>query len=264
MKRLLYISVLITLLQSCAAQQNIAYLQDKIVDTEISIVKGGDLKLKPNDQISIFVSSKSPELASIFNLARVQSSIGGSSSSNETNSQNGSLSYTVDKDGNIDFPVLGEIYVEGLTKSDVVKEIKRRILESEMLKDPIVTVDFANLTFSTIGEVASPGVYNITKDQTTIIDALSMSGDMTIYGLRDRVFVTRKTGDKLITYRLDLTSKDIYQSPAYYVQQNDVIYVEPNKVRSNQASTNGGTVRTVSFWMSLASFLTTLTLIFVN
>ena len=263
-KRILLSFLIVVAFSSCATQKNILYLQDNVINTEVETIKGGEIRLKPNDAISIFVSSKNPELASVFNLPRVQQTIGDRYSSSANSEQNGVLGYTVDLEGFINFPVLGKLNVGGLTKLELAEDIKSRILKSEMIKDPIITVEFANLTFSTLGEVVRPGNYSIKKDQTTILEALSMSGDLTINGVRDRVFLTRKLNDKLITYQLDLKSTSIYQSPAYYVQQNDIIYIEPNKVSSNKSTVNGNTVRSASFWMSLTSLLTTLTLLFIN
>lgn len=261
MKKLIYILPLIMLCTSCATQQKILYLQDNIIGQEIQTIEGGAIKLKPNDEISIYVSSENPELATVFNLATVQQNV---ATNSETNTNKSTLNYTIDNQGNIDFPVLGEITVEGMTKQEVAKEIKNRIISSEMIKDPIVTVNYMNLSFSTLGEVSKPGSYALSKDQTTILEAISMSGDLTINGLRDRVFLTRREEGKLITYQLDLKSKDIYQSPAFYIQQNDIIYVEPNKIRTNQSTVNGNTVRSTSYWMSLASFITSITILIVN
>ena len=263
MKKLLLL-IIVAICTSCATQQNILYLQDNVVDKDFETIAGGDIKLKPNDVVSIFVSSRKPELASVFNLPRVQQTIGNASSSSASSGQNGTLNFTIRKDGTIDYPVLGELKVKGMTKEELSKCIKQKIIDSNLISDPIVTVEFSNLCFSTIGEVGSPGTYNITKDQTTILEALSMSGDLTINGVRDRVFLTRKDGDKVKTYQLDLKSKDIYQSPAYYIQQNDVIYVEPNKIRTNQSTVNGNTVRSASFWMSLTSLIATLTVLIIN
>ncbi|MFI3297237.1 MAG: polysaccharide biosynthesis/export family protein [bacterium] len=255
--RKLFFLILVVMCTSCATQQKILYLQDNIVNTDIETIAGGEIRLKPDDVISIVVTSKNPELAAVFNLSKPQQE--GSSTSSNTQ-----VNYTINSDGKIDFPVLGLIDAEGFTKTELIESIKSKIIESEMILDPVVTIEFSNLSFSTLGEVASPGTYNITKNRTTILEALSMSGDLTITGVRDRVFLTRKNGDKVKTYQLDLKSKDIYQSPAYYVQQNDVIYVEPNKIRTNQSTVNGNTVRSTSFWMSLASLITTLSILIIN
>ncbi len=254
-KLLLPLITLVILLSSCASQEKIVYLQDVILNSEVNTIKNGEIRFKPDDIITIQVSSRKPELASVFNLA------------NTTNAHSGvgkMTGYTIDYEGNIHFPVLGKIRVQGFTKIELAEDIRKRIIESELIDDAIVNVEYQNLTFSTIGEVARPGNYNITKEKTTIFEALSQSGDLTINGMRDRVFLTRRIDNALVSYQVDLRSKDIYQSPAFYIQQNDMIYVEPNKIRSNQSTTNGNTVRTASFWMTLASFITSMTLIFTN
>ncbi|MFI3281054.1 MAG: polysaccharide biosynthesis/export family protein [Rikenellaceae bacterium] len=241
---------------SCATHQNVVYLQDQVVGSEFETIGGGQIELQPSDVISISVSSKNPELAAVFNKQRAQQ---GSTSSSQT-----ILNYTIGNDGYIDFPLLGDIYVAGLTKSELEKKIKDEIISSDLVKDPVVTVEFMNLSFSALGEVASPGSYQIEKEQINIFEALSIAGDLTIYGVRDRVFLTRQIDNKLITYNLDLKSADIYKSPAFYICQNDVIYVEPSKIRANQSTVNGNTVRSASFWMSLASFVTTIVVLIVN
>lgn len=242
------------ILSSCATTQKIVYLQDQVIGQEQTVEQGKYINIKPQDQLSIVVSSKDPQLATIFNLPRVQSTIGVGNVNNQTGQI---LGYTVDSKGNIDFPVLGEITIKGLTREEVATLIKSKLTENSLIKDPVVTVDFLNLQFSVLGEVNRPGKYSIDKDRVTILDALSTAGDLTIFGQRDKVFLTR-TGDKRITYELDLRSAKIYDSPAFYVQQNDVIYVKPNGVRANQSTVNGNSARSVSLWMSIASFLTTI------
>lgn len=259
--------LMVAVLASCSTQKKIVYLQDNIKNAETATIAGGEIRLQPNDMVSIFVSSRNPELAYVFNLPQISQTITSTSSSMSSggsSSSGGVLSYTVDGNGNIDFPILGDLHVEGMTRTDLAKDIKTRILANGMIKDPIVTVEFANQGFSAIGEVNSPGVYNITKDQTNIFEALSMAGDLTINGVRNNVTLTRKVDGKLISYNLDLTTRNVYNSPAFYVQQNDVIYVQPNRIRSSQATANGNTLRSTSFWMSLASFITTMTLLIIN
>ncbi len=256
MKKNLLFILLAVLLSSCASQQKIVYLQDNILNTMIETAEDGEIRFQSNDVISIYVSSRKPELASIFN--------GGGIPAGGAVSTGSGLGFMVDPEGNIDFPVLGQIKVVGFTKIELEKHLKNKIIESKMIDDATVTVEYKNLTFSTIGEVGSPGIYSITKEKTTIFEALSQSGDLSINGLRDRVYLTRREDNALVTYQVDLRSRDIYQSPAFYIQQNDMIYVEPNKIRTNQSTTNGNTFRTTSFWMSLASFLTSMTLIFVR
>lgn len=241
------------LVSSCATTEKIIYFQDQIIGQEQPIEKGKYITIMPQDQLSIVVSSKDPELATLFNLPRIQSTVG---AGNRT--QSGEImGYTVNSKGDIDFPVLGEINIKGLSREEVVGLIKSKLTENGLIKDAVVTVDFLNLQFAVLGEVARPGRYNIDKDQITILEALSTAGDLTIFGKRDRVFLTR-TGDNRITYELDLRSANIYNSPAFYLQQNDVIYVEPNGVRANQSTVNGNSARSVSLWISISSFLTSL------
>ena len=128
-----------------------------------------------------------------------------------------------------------------------------------------MTVEFMNLCVSVLGEVNSPGRYGIDRDKTTIIDALSMAGDLTINGNRNNVTVLRQDGDVQRVYAIDLTSgRDIYSSPAYYLQQNDVIYVEPNEMRARQSTVNGNTIRSASFWISITSLVMSIVVLATN
>ncbi|MFR9556197.1 MAG: polysaccharide biosynthesis/export family protein [Rikenellaceae bacterium] len=270
MKRLLYILVSFVLLSSCETQKSVLYLQNTQYNTNYRITSGGEIRLQPDDMVSIVVSSKNPELASVFNMVAVSPvTASGEDVSNSLNgsnvgSQNRVLCYTVDPDGEIEYPVLGKIKVAGFTQFELSAMIQQMIADSEMIKDPIVTVQFVNLSFSTLGEVNAPGNYIITKDKITIFEALSMSGDLTISGVRDNVSVIRNTNGVLKTYKLDLKSTDIYTSPAFYIHQNDVIYVEPNKYKANQSSVNASTFSSPTFWLSLMSFMLTITLLIVN
>lgn len=134
-----------------------------------------------------------------------------------------------------------------------------------MVKDPVVTVEFMNLAVSVLGEVNNPGRYNIDKDNITILDALSQAGDLTVYGKREKVLILRNEDGKQRVYGVNLCSGDhIYSSPAYYLQQNDVVYVEPNDTKARQSTVNGNNVRSTSFWISLASLLTSIAILIVN
>ena len=126
------------------------------------------------------------------------------------------------------------------------------------MKNPVVTVEFANLAFSVLGEVKNAGKYAITRNRTTLLDAISMAGDLNITGLRDSVYVIREEGGKRMAYAVDLRSQDLFTSPAYYVKQNDVIYVRPNAMRAGQSTINENTFSSVGFWMSVGSFLMSL------
>ena len=241
------------LLISCSTTQKVVYFQDTVPDMTIKKDKGEYIKVKPKDMISILVSSKTPELAVLFNLPRVQTRI-----DNTEVQKTDILGYTVNSNGNIDFPILGELHIAGLAKEEIAAMIKEKLIAQNLIKDPIVTVSFSNLTFSVLGEVSRPGQYNIEKDQITILEALSKAGDLTIHGKRDKVFLIRDNATTRITYQIDLRTSELYYSPAFYVQQNDVIYVEPTRVRANQSTINGNNVRSVSLWMSIASFVTSI------
>lgn len=252
----------IILLSSCAAPK-VAYLQDLHPGNTRQVLNPQEIIIRPKDKISILVNSKDPLLANLFNLPIISRQVGTEGSG--SNNAQGISGYTVDKDGYIDFPVLGKIYVAGKTREEIATYIKDELISQNQVKDPVVTVEYMNLTVSVLGEVARPGRFNIDKDQLTILDAISMAGDLTIYGKRDNVLVQREEGGELKTYRVDLSSgADLFSSPVYYMQQNDVVYVEPNSVRARQSTVNGNNVRSTSFWISLASLLTSVSLFFIR
>lgn len=216
-----------------------------------------DITVQPKDQISIVVSSKDPELAALFNLTRVQQRVGSTGLNNSNN--NGEISgYTLDDKGAIDFPVLGNLTVAGMTRSQIAALVKQRLKEENLVNDPVVTVEFMNLSFSVLGEVKTPGKYSISKDYITLLEAISMAGDLTIYGKRDAIFVIREDNGERVTHWVDLRSCDLFKSPVYYLKQNDVVYVQPNKVRAGQSTLNENSVKSVGLWISIGSFLTSL------
>lgn len=254
-RQIFYFLMVLLAFSSCNTSKNILYLQDVEINKADSIRNARDIMLQPKDQISILVSSKDPQLAALFNLTRAQYRAGYDQLTNYTGEVSG---YTLDDNGNIDFPVLGYLHVAGMTKSEVAVLIKNRLMKENLIKDPVVTVEFMNLYFSVLGEVAHPGKFSITKDQITILEALAMAGDLTIFGKRDCIFVIREEDGKRVTHWVDLRSKDFYNYPVYYLKQGDVIYVQPNKVRAGQSTINENSVKSVSLWISIASFLSSL------
>ncbi|SEA01468.1 polysaccharide export outer membrane protein [Alistipes timonensis JC136] len=262
-KNILWVSATTVLFSSCATPK-IAYLQDMQPGTAKEVLNTTEIRVRPEDKISILVNSKDPLLANLFNLPIVSRQIGTTSSASSSNSQ-GISGYTVNKDGNIDFPVLGPVHVAGMTREEIAAHIKNELISQDLVKDPVVTVEFMNLTVSVLGEVVHPGRFNIDKDRLTLLDAISMAGDLTVYGKRDNVLVQRDENGKKVLYKVNLNSgHDLYSSPVYYLQQNDIVYVEPNSVRARQATVNGNNIRSASFWMSLASLLTTITVLIVK
>lgn len=219
---------------SCSTPKEISYFQDleSVEGQRIGGAKG--ITVRPKDKISIIVNCKSPELTVLFNLPYLTQRLGENSRSTISSgySQGYISGYTVDDRGCVDFPVLGEVHVAGMTREEIASEIKRELREQGQATDAVVTVDFMNLYYQVLGEVARPGRYAIDKDALTILDAIGAAGDLTIYGRRDRVKVLRDEGGRMRTYEVDLCSaSDLIASPVYYVRQNDVIYVDPNDVR---------------------------------
>ena len=173
--------------------------------------------------------------------------------------------YTIDSDGEIDFPVLGRIRIIGMKREEAATYIKQRLTNNNLVQDPVVTVEYGNLGFNVMGEVCRPGRYTFDRDRLTILDALSMAQDLTIQGRRDNILVIRETKQGRMTYRIDLQSgKHLLQSPAFYLQQNDVIYVSPNNYRSRQTTVNGNNVLSASFWISVASLLTSIAVLIIK
>lgn len=257
----------VMLLAGCGAPKNLVYLQDVEDGSVINTVPVSPIRLKPMDQISIIVNGLDPQVSAMFNLPYYTRRIGDSQSLNSSSGNMGNVSsnnqiagYTVDAEGNINFPVLGKIYVQGLTRAETSEHIKTLLVESRQIKDPVVTVEFLNLGFSVLGEVARPGRYRIDKDEFTVFDAISLAGDLTINGQRQDITLIRDSGtDREQIYTFDLTrSSGVYSSPAYYIQQGDLIYVTPNEKRLRESTVLGNNVLTPSFWISLVSSTTSI------
>lgn len=267
---ILYSVIIILLLPSCAVRKKVVYFQDLPNDTTFQTkVESSEITVRPKDKLSIVVSSRDPMLQDLFNLPYVIRQLGQAVYSNNGNtygSAQGVLTYTVDSEGNIDFPVIGKLHIAGLTREGTAAYIKQQLVDGNFVSDPVVTVEFVNLSYNVMGEVAKPGRYTIDKDRITIVDALSMAGDLSILARRDAVKVVRQAQDGTCNvYVLNMTSAEqLYKSPAYYLQQNDVIYVEPNNVRARQSTVNGNNVLSTSFWLSLTSTLTSVAVLIVQ
>lgn len=250
-------------LVACSTPARITYFQDlRPGESEQQVVAATEIKVRPGDKLSIIVNSRDPQLTQLFNLPYVTQQIGRGSTSTSSSSNatsQGVSGYTVDEEGMIDFPVLGKIEIAGKNREEIAAFIKEELLAKNLVKDPVVTVEYMNLCISVLGEVASPGRYSIDRDKVTLLDAISMAGDLTIYGKREKVLVLREENGVQRMYGVNLCSAEhLYTSPVYYLRQNDVVYVEPNNVRARQATVNGNNVRSTSFWISLASLLTTI------
>ena len=237
----------LVLFTSCKTPQDITYLQDVEANAPIPTQGDGYIRFQPGDKLNIFVHSREEQLMQLFNI----SSGGGTDAA-----------FTVNEKGEIDFPVLGNIKIEGMTRDEVGKHIKERLINENLCKDPTVTVSFFNLTFSVLGSIGT-GVKQIQKDRITLLEAIAM-GDLQLQGIRKNVLVMRQEGKYQKPYRVDLTStKSIYNSPVYYIRQNDVIYVEPNDMTKRSTTVMGSQAYTPSFWFGMFStVVSTATLIY--
>ena len=247
----------VLLLTACTSSKKILYLQDVQPLKQQDIENQYEVKIHNDDLLAIMVNSKNPELALPFNMPLISYQLGYQNTYTQR-----ILGYLVDSGGDIDFPILGKIHVAGMTRKELTTYLKQRLIDEDYIKDPIVTVQFLNFKISVMGEVNRPGSFDINSDRITLLEALSKAGDLTIYGRRDRVAVIREVdGVRTILYH-DLRSSDIFQSPCYYLQQNDIVYVEPNKAKTGQSRINQN--NSVSVWTSVISVLTSIvTLILV-
>ena len=239
------------ILVSCNTSKKVVYMQDVDNGNIEKIAAYQGIVVKPKDLLFIVVSSKNPELASAFNLPMSSYHVGGTSTSYSSYRM---LGYTVDEAGNIDFPILGLLSVKGKTSLQVSAMIKERLRTENLLGDAIVTTEFMNFRISVMGEVRSPGMFDLQNDRITILEALSRAGDLTIYGRRDNILVRREIDGVITFYRVDVRSvNSLIQSPAYYLQQNDVVYVSPNNTVAANSRINQN--RTVGVGISIMNLL---------
>lgn len=233
----------IMLLGSCSTPKDIAYFQDFNAGKSIMVQNPVEIKFRADDEIRIMVSTQREELTKQFSL-----SLGASAASEGSR-------YTIDSDGCIRFPMLGKIHVAGLNRQELQEMIRELIMEKDLVRDPIVTVDYSNLYVIILGDVGT-GRVQIDRDKFTILDAIGSSGDLNITGQRTNVKVIRENYGKKTVYELNLCSaEDLYSSPVYYLQQNDVIYVEMNKKEKRNSTVMGNSTVQPSFWMGLATFV---------
>lgn len=254
---------------SCSSSKKISYFQDLTPGQENVIPNSSPIKLQPNDKLNIIVSTTDPRLNSLYNLpvasVRVGQNNTGVNGANVNNSEGNVAPYTIDRQGNINFPVLGKLHIAGMTREELAEYVRQELISRDLAKNPIVTVDYLNLSVSVMGEVDAPGRYAINREDYTILDAISAAGDLTIFGKRNNIRVLREENGVQKVYAIDLSSgRDLTKSPVYYLQQNDVIYVEPNSTKARQSTPNGNSVLTPTFWISIASFLTTIAVLIIK
>lgn len=262
MKKLLIPFVLMTivlLLDACSSAKQVAYFQN-IDSTSLTASKGlYDARIMPKDLLTITVVTSDPSTSKPFNLS-IQNTLG---TDGRLGSTTGSLlQYLVNNDGDIDFPVVGTVHVTGLTKDqceDLIKsKVKPYLAESE---NPVVTVSMSSYRVTVAGEVTSPKVVPVSTEKMSVLEALAQAGDLTIYGRRDNVLLIRENADgQKEAHRLNLNDANIINSPYYYVQQNDYIYVEPNSVKAKNSAIGQST----TLWFSFVSILTSVAALVVN
>ncbi len=234
---LVCVSVTALLLASCSAK-SVTYLND----LEAGVIYPADVRYEPsiqrNDRLSVRVSCKSPELAVPFNSpysASVSADNGGVAASSSVNASD-NPGYLVDADGNIVFPLIGPVHLEGLTLKEAAKLLRDRIVDGNYINDPSVVVEFLNFKYTVLGAVNSKGVFSVDGDRVTLIDALARAGDLAPNARMDGVCVIRQSGGERQVYTLDIRKKDIFDSPAFFLRQNDIVYVQPRYKRMDAES----------------------------
>lgn len=254
--RSIYILALLVmiLVSSCASRERIVYLQNpSAIDATNS--KTYESRLQADDLLSIIVNSASPELTKPFNLfmGTVQDR------TDVINGQQRLQSYLIDKDGFIDFPKVGKLKLGGLTRTEAEEVIKQKLIQE--ISDVSISLRILNFKVSVQGEVNRPGVHTIMSERITLLEALSMSGDLTVYGRRDNILIIRENDGKKTYNYVDITKADFVNSDFYYLAQNDLVYVEPNKVRVNSSAVGPNVSVVISAISVLASVVSVIVVI---
>ncbi len=255
-------SALLLLASGCTTTKDVQYIQDLAPNSIESTMANSGLLIEPDDLLSIVVTTKDPELGTIFNLQPGTLTTELSSSVTNNMGNKLELGYRVDEQGDIVFPQLGTLHVSGLNRRQLESMIKQRLIKEGLLKDFSVMVSFQNSKISILGDVANPGNYDFKDDKYTLLQALADAGDLNITAEREVMVIREKNGKREL-HNVDLKSRSLFDSPAYYLQQNDVIYVLPNDVKAAQRDLNSNQWRQVSTWMGLASFVASMASIIV-
>lgn len=231
---MLFISLL---LSSCGSKE-IAYLSDAQRDSTVQIMSDYSCMIMPGDELMVEVNSVNPESVLPFNLQQLRASEGIRGSSQLNGAIGAGGGYLVDEEGDIVFPMLGKIHVSGISRDSLSHLIQQRLIAESYVADPIVTVYLTNFRVTVVGEVKYPYQFHVIGDRMTVFEALALAGDLTIYGQRTNVAVVREQNGAFVVGYIDLTSKSMLDSPYYYLQQNDIVYVEPNDRKKKTAVRN--------------------------
>ena len=249
LKKLLLFVVASALLAGCTSYKNVPYMQNpEVVNSYREDLPLYDAKIMPKDLLSITVNTSDPQAAAPFNLT-VQTPLNAALTNINTTTQPTLQQYLVNNKGEIDFPVIGRLKVGGLTKNEA-EDLIREQLQPYLKESPIVTVRMANYKISVLGEVNRPGTFTVGNEKVNILEALAMAGDMTVYGVRDNVKLIREDAKgKREIINLNLNNAELVVSPYYYLRQNDIIYVTPNKTKAKNSDIGSST----SIWISAIS-----------
>ena len=227
-KKIIWASLLAVLLLTSCARKRIVYLQDMEMGVRYPINLKYEAVVHRDDRLSITVSCKNPELAIPFNIYGGTFKVGSDGNvTADASTRINEKGYRVDVDGNIDFPILGKLHVEGLKVGEVRDLIKNKIIEGEYMKDPLVAIEFLNFKYTVLGAVGRNGTFSVDGDRITLLEAIANAGDLSAKAKIDRVAVIREIDGERQMFMHDLRSKDLFDSPCFYLQQNDIVYVEP-------------------------------------
>lgn len=253
-KTLSVIAFFLFLVSACAPKKNVVYFTGidslQVANTLMNYTP----VFKPDDQLTISVSALDMEAALPFNLPVASFNTNGISTVGNQQLQ----SYLIAKDGTIEFPQLGTLQIAGLTRLQAIAMLKEKL--KPFLVDPVVNINLVNFKITVLGEVKKPGTYPVKTERISIIEALGLAGDLTIHGTRQNALLIRETTQGTVHERIDLSASDLFSSPYYYLQQNDVLYIEPNKPKVNSSATSS----TTGVWISVTSLLITVITLIVK
>lgn len=243
----LFLLVIVALLTSCLTPKKVVYFEDMQTDSLYPALPQVEMRIKKEDKLSIIVKSRNPELAAPFNLemGAYQVNADGEINSSSVGSSK-EKGYVVNQTGDIEFPVLGTIHVESLTRNELAALIKQRLIDENLINDPLVTVDVLNLRITVMGEVNKVGVVPVTDGRITLLEVLSRSGGLTNNGRMDNVVIVREEGQARKMIVADLRSVSVFDSSAFYLQQNDVIYVQPKSAKTTDSESRNWRFYTTS------------------
>jgi len=244
---------ILTGLSSCLNTQQVSYFANTGDTTLLTRTEEAEALIEKNDILSIYISSLNPEASAVFNAPNTLAT----STTTTTGSTTGAGGYLVNPEGNIQIPILGSIAAAGKTKRQLKDEITNSIIDKKLLIDPIVTIRHLNYEVTVIGEVAKPTVINVPNEKISLLKALGIAGDITVYGKKDNVLLIREVEGKRKVKRIDLNSRNFLTSSYYYLQPNDVVYVEPNKQKVVAANRNQQLLPTILSGLSIIALVVT-------